>query len=369
MALLQMDVDDFSNEDLRSAEIKTGIRIEHILRAQRFFYFIGYAYNEKLESFDGEERAFLTAQSIINFIPRESLIKIISLGVPEHLVDELIDMLTLSEDGDFIDVQYQPLVKADEYLVCSAKLFSGSNLPRNVYIANHLYTGWEKGFDPMILQLRDSLLAAGFKVAIEVDLPFGQDLDADILALRDGLLLVLECKHAYHPCNVHELRNTLWHINKGVKQLGVRLPFLEQKLNINKLLKRINWDDEPVDRIRGAIVTSTRVLHGWRPEGYPVIQAKEFMNVLERGSVKGQSGYYHFWENETLSISDINRYLDGELLIDDQLQSMTPITEHHPFNARNLVFETWRFDDEDHGERLKKRYRFTPKNLNDNYQP
>jgi hypothetical protein len=211
----------------------------------------------------------------------------------------------------------------------------------------------------MILKIKSALEVAGFKVEIEVDAPFGKNLDIDVLAYRDGLLLALECKHVYHPCNMHELRNTLWHIKKGSDQLSIRLPYLHNKENVQKLLNKVGWLDAHVDKVRGAIVTSTRVLHGWRPEGYPVIQAKEFMNVLTRGVIVGPEGSFHLWENETLSIVDVENYLDGSIFIEDQLNCMIPIMENHPFNTQKLIFETWQFDGKGHGDRLAKKYRFT----------
>ena len=49
--------------------------------------------------------------------------------------------------------------------------------------------------------------------------------DTDLVAYRDGVLYLFECKNAYHPCNPHEMRNSYDHIRKA----GTQLTFRQQK--------------------------------------------------------------------------------------------------------------------------------------------
>ncbi|MDR9875455.1 hypothetical protein RJC98_09690 [Pseudomonas allii] len=359
LAIMRMDVDDFSDDNPLLREIKPGIRAFHFLRAQRFFSFIAYMYEFAFENLPDEDKQFITAQSAINIMPRKGLIKSLSLAIPEEIVDSVIEMLVLPAAGDLIDIQYFPLIAAEDDIICSSRVLSASNIIRNLYVSNRLHKGWEKGCDPMIIRLKSALIKAGFRVEMEVDLPFGESLDADLLAYKDGLLLLLECKHMYHPCNMHELRNPLWHVQKGADQLNVRLPFLDKKKHLDDVLSLVKWGEVEINEIRGAIVTSTRVLHGWRTGGYPVIQAKEFINVLTGGIIVGPEGNYHFWEGEKLTVGDVGRYLDGSTVIEDQLESMEPRLEYHPYGGSQLVYETWKNNEEEHGKRLAKKYKFT----------
>lgn len=363
LSMMRLDVDNFSDDNPLLREIKPGVNVRHILLAQRFFSFVACVYELALEEISQDERKSITAQSVINIIPREGIVKFLSLGMPEDVAEEVITMLSLPAKGDLIDIQYFPLIPASSDIVCSSRVFSASNIVRNICVSNRLHKGWSIGCDPMMIRLRSALLQAGFLVEMEVSLPFGTDLDADILAYKDGMLLLLECKHIYHPCNVHELRNPLWHIEKAGRQLIARIPLLSDKNNLARLLRSVKWNDARVEEIRGSIVTSTRVLHGWEVNGYPVIQVNEFINVLVRGFIAGPEGDYRFWESDELAIRDISRYLDGTTIIEDQLNGMSPRMEIHPYGTSQLVYETWSVSEEDFSDRLAKKYKFTARPL------
>mgnify|MGYP001036132922 CR=1 FL=1 len=364
LSITRLDVDDFSDDDPLLREIKPGVSVRHLLHAQRFFSFLACIYELALEEVPEDERKFITVQSVINIIPREGIVKSLSLGMPEEVAEEVITMLSLPTEGDFIDIQYFPLISASSDIVCSSRVLSASNIVRNIYVSNRLHKGWQIGCDPMIIKLRSALLKAGFLVEMEVSLPFGKDLDADILAYKDGMLLLLECKHVYHPCNMHELRNPLWHIEKAGSQLNARIPLLSDKKNLDSLLRLVGWSDTKVDEVRGSIITSTRVLHGWQVDGYPVIQANEFINVLTGGFIAGPEGDYRFWEGDELTIRDIGRYLDGDTIIGDQLNGMESRLEVHPYGTSQLVYETWSVNEEGFSDRLAKKYKFTARPIN-----
>ncbi|ROM54382.1 hypothetical protein [Pseudomonas rhodesiae] len=364
LSMMRLDVDEFSDDDLLLREVKPGINISHILRAQRFFSFLACIYEMALEKLPENERKFIAAQSVINIVPREGVVKSLSIGMPEEVAQEIISMLSLPVEGDLIDIQYFPLIPASSDIVYSARVLSASNIVRNIYVSNRLHKGWKTGCDPMVIKLKSAFLQAGFRVEIEVDLPFGKDLDADILAYKDGMLLLLECKHIYHPCNMHELRNTLWHIEKGVSQLNTRVPFLSNQTHLDRLLRQVGWNGVTVDDIRGAIITSTRVLHGWCAGGYPVVQANEFINVLTRGEIIGPEGDYRFWEDDNLTVKDVGRYLDRTTIIEDQLNNLEPRLEVHPYGASQLIYETWSVNEDSFAARLAKKYKFTPRKTN-----
>lgn len=365
LSMMRLDVDSFSDDDPLLREVKPGISVRHLLIAQRLFAFIAHVYELALEEIPQGDRESITAQSVINIIPREGIVRSLSLGMPEEIAQEVVTMLSLPANGDLIDIQYFPLIPVSNDIVCSSRVFSASNVVRNICISNNLHKGWSVGCDPMIIKLRSSLLEAGFRVEIEACLPFGKDLDADILAYKDGILLLLECKHIYHPCNVHELRNTLWHIEKAGNQLMNRIPLLSDGENLAKLLESVKWSDVIVEEIRGAIVTSTRVLHGWKENGYPVIQANELINVLLRGFIASPEGDYRFWEDDKLTARDVSRYLDGITIIDDQLSGMSQRMEIHPYGASQLVYETWNINEDKFSDRLANKYKFTARPLDE----
>jgi hypothetical protein len=360
LLILQMDVDEFSEGNLWEAEIKEEVKASDILKSQRFFSLLNQVYASALKGYDGEDIERLKIESVVTFMPREAFIKILKLIMKEQVAEQIIDMLTLSNEVEHVDLQYRPLIQAGDHIVCSPSIVAHSNLVRNISVGNGLYTGWPRGEDPMILKLRDALVAAGFRVEIEVDLPFGRDLDVDVLAIKDGILFIFECKHAYHPCNVHELRNNYYHLKKGETQLDIRIPSLNQPELRKKLFDSLNWPEHEISLVRGAIVTSTRVFHGSYSGNWLVIQAKELINVITTGQIRGPNGTYRIWKGEDFHVSDLLAYLDGETLIGDQLAMMIPLNESHPMGSRELVFDTWQMDPLKHVEILSRKYPYTP---------
>ncbi|WP_053184896.1 hypothetical protein [Pseudomonas thivervalensis] len=356
LLLLQMDVDDFSEGQLWASEIKGEVKVSDVLKVQRFFSLLNQVYASALNVFDGEEAERLEIESVVTFMPRNAFINVLGYVVDDKVAEQIINMLTLSAEVEHIDLQYRPFIQAGDHIVCSPSLVAYSNLVRNISVGNGLYTGWPRGEDPMVLRLRDALDAAGFKVEIEVDFPFGKDLDADVLALKDGILFIFECKHAYHPCNVHELRNIHYHVLKGESQLDIRVPLLNQPALLKKLLDKLDWSGEEVSQIRGAIVTATRVFHGSYSGDWLVVQVKELINIITTGQVRGPEGVYRVWKGEEFHVSDLEAYLDGETLIGDQLATMIPFNESHPMGSRELVFDTWHMDPFKHFEILSRKY-------------
>lgn len=358
LLILQLDVDDFSGEVLWDSEIKDGIKVSDVLKIQRFFSLLNKVYKLALNEYDGEDIDRLETESVATFMHREAFLKVLGHVVKREVAEQLIEMLTLSDEAEHIDLQYRPFIKAGDYIVCSPSLVTYSNLVRNISVSNTLYTGWPQGEDPMVLKLRDALAAAGFMVEIEVEFPFGKDLDADVLALKDGVLFIFECKHAYHPCNVHELRNVHYHIKKGESQLDIRAQFLKKPELQRRLLKKLGWPEENISQVSGAIVTSTRVFHGSYSGNWLVVQANELMNIISRGLVRVLDGAYRIWKKDEFQVSDLLAYIDGETLTSDQLSTMIPFNESHPMGSRELVFESWQMAPLKQAEIFRQRYKY-----------
>ena len=62
------------------------------------------------------------------------------------------------------------------------------------------------------LRRRFSQVAEGAKLRVQ-----GALLEIDIVAVVERRLLLIECKSAFHPCGVHELRTSYEHVHNGAQ--------------------------------------------------------------------------------------------------------------------------------------------------------
>lgn len=359
--LLQLDVDYLDGKANPNSEIVGGVTVIDIIRIQRLFDLLSWIYVYAVKQLVPEpEHLALLAQSSIFVMKKAHVEMLLELAIPEERVLKAIDLLLMPAGSDYVDLQYTPLIDLGNYVAGSAAVIARSNLVRNVQVAKGLHKGWPTGQDPMILELRDELKSAGFNVEIEVKFPFGKDLDGDVVAFRDGTLFLFECKHAYHPCSNHELRNVYAHIEKAATQLNQRAPSLLDPIIQKKLFTSLGWPSAAVTRVCVAIVTSTRVFHGLTLSGHRVVQIHALINAIARGELRVPGGAYSFWRGDAFCTDDLVDYLDGKTVIQDELDSMMPRKEVQPYGTRRLVRKTWTFDMNRGTEIAATRYRFTP---------
>lgn len=359
LSLLQLSVEDYEQFQVEPFEVAPGILSIDLFKINRLFGLVHFIYLRELEKVtDHKERKRLALHSVIVVMRKEQLLSLLGAVLSPEKADKVLEFLVLDESREFVDLQYSPFLKAGKLYLLAPSLISSSNLVRNIAFLNRLNENRLHGDDPMQAAVAQALRDAGFKVGMEVqDSKKSKIGDTDLVAYRDGVLYLFECKNAYHPCNAHEMRNSYEHIRKAGKQLTLRQQKFRETAYQAKVWQHLGWDVPPPETIRTAVLIANRVFTGACIEGHPVRQSHEFINVVARGEIRGPEVVYHFWDGDTLSITDLDRYLSSDGLIGDHLASLEPINYRYNFGAKSLVFESWKFDSERSREIYQRRYR------------
>ncbi|WP_369938243.1 hypothetical protein [Xanthomonas tesorieronis] len=357
LALLQLDVDDYEDLELEPFEVAPGVRSTDLFRISRLFALVEFLYQHQLTSItDSAERERLALHSIIAVFRHEQLLAFLSTVLPVETAEKVISLLVLDDSREFVDLQYTPFLKVDGYYLLAPSVIAHANLVRNIAFANGLNEKRLAGeADPMQSAVEQALRDAGFHVGVEVkgNRKAG---DTDLVAYRDGTLYLIECKNAYHPCNAHEMRNSYDHIRKAGEQLTLREQMFADPAYQTKVWKVLGWNVAAPTATRTLVLTANRVFTGSTIQGHPVRQAHEFINVIARGKINSLGTIFRFWEGDSLSTADVNRYLGRHGLAGEQFAALDPINYTNDFGARTLVFESWRFSVEKHHELLQTRY-------------
>jgi hypothetical protein len=366
--LVQLSVEDYEEFGIDAFDVAPGIKSIDLFKVNRLFALMAYLYERELEKVsDEKDRERLALNSVVATMRPEQLLALLGTVLPPEKATRILDMLTLHDQRDPVDLQYSPFLKADDCYLVAPALVSRSNLVRNIAFLNGLNAKRIQGDDPMQSAVAQALRDAGFHVGVEVKASASSATgDTDVLAYRDGVLYLIECKNAYHPCNAHEMRNSYDLIVKAGEQLTLRQQKFGEKEFREQVWKTLGWDMPPPTAVRTAVLIANRVFSGTTIEGHPVRQAHEFINVVVRGETRriGVQGevreaelVYKFWDGDELTTADLDRYLSQSGLIGDHFASLTSSNYGCDFGTYKLVFESWSFDMLKHDDLIQKRYR------------
>jgi hypothetical protein len=358
LALLQLDVDDYEDFELGPFDVAPGVQSIDLFRVSRLFALMEHLFQCELAKVaDFAERQRLALHSIIAVLRHEQLLAFLGTVLPVETAEKVIELLSWNDRRSFVDLQYTPFLKVDGYYLLAPSLIAHSNLVRNIAFANGLNEKRlaETEEDPMQAAVEEALRDAGFKVGVEVQ-STNRSADTDLVAYRDGTLYLIECKNAYHPCNAHEMRNSYEHIRKAGKQLTERRDRFGKTEHLKRIWERLGWDMPAPTRIRTVVLIANRVFTGSSIDGHPVRQAHEFINVVSKGEIRSPDTIYRFWDGDTLTTVDVDRYLAGDGVMGDHFASLDRVDYEFDFGARTLVFESWRYDLLKHHEIVKTRY-------------
>jgi hypothetical protein len=152
------------------------------------------------------------------------------------------------------------------------------------------------------------------------------------------------------------MRNSFDHIDKGRKQLDLRMKEYSNPVNQQRLFSQLGWKIEATKDVHTGILTGNRVFNGFEYGIHPVRQGHEIINVLRRGWVDDGSEKRRFWNGEIFCIADLLEYLDGRSIIGDQIASMQSRHEIIVLGSKALVFETYATDLKDLLSRSRTQY-------------
>lgn len=358
LMLMQLDVEKYGNSEDPVFSIIDGISSTDIFKVMRVFSFFNHLVDLAIAAEPEEMRAAIAQSSSAPLMKRADLISYVSLAVGVEKAEKIVDLLTARPGDSYFDLQYKPFVLIDGLYFVSPVIVAKSNIARSIVRANSLESPISSGNDEMQNAVADAFRSAGFAVGVEVESSKQKKMpEFDIVAFRDGVLYVLECKSSYHPVNSHELRNSYYHIETAGRQLSKRLAWASDRGNIEKLWSVLGWGFDPNVEVRTAVVMANRVLSGIEVGGHPVRQAHELINVLLNGTMEAPGVKLNFWKGDAFSNADLNSYLGPDGLIGDQFSAMMPVTYSTNFGDRSLVVESYALSPEDLHSTYKSRYR------------
>ena len=347
--LLFLYVNNFGSLEDLITDVNEHVTSTDILKFQRYFAFLSLLYQKRLARVEDEvERMFLTFTSTVLVIPHKDLfLQLNMIFKSEAKVQALIDLFKMTVRPEHLDLQYRPLIDIGEHYVIAPHLLAASNLVRNAIVSNRLRHIAIGAVDPMVKEVVDALKQANFEVESDVELRAGgQDLELDVVARRDGHLFFFECKNAYHPCSVHEMRNSYDHLKDGRDQLDKRRLIFLDPTHQNILFRKLNWAVGPAAGLHTGIIIANRVFHGAVLNGHPVRQAHELINVLLSGKIVGEDRSLTFWSGHTFQTNDLITYLESDSIVTTQLAALEPKDWEFTMGYRQLVFASYVLDPE-----------------------
>lgn len=360
--MLQLSVEDYDDLTTEPFDVVPGVRSIDLFKVTRLFALMSYVMQQELSKInDSACKQMLTLNSVIPVLRREQLVAVLRCVLTEGQAEHVLDLLTLDSDREHIDLQYTPFIRVQNTIAVAPSVIANSNLVRNIVCANKANDARLGDDDPMQRAVAEALGDAGFLVGVETSVKIeGAKRDTDIVAYRDGMLYLFECKNAYHPCSPHEMRNSYEHIKTAGKQLTLRQTWFGQREHQEKLWSKLGWSVPAPLNIRTGVLIANRVFTGAVIEGHPVRQAHEFINMVLRGSIRSEGGSYRFWLGDTLTTADVDRYLGNEGLLKDHFDALKPIRFEHCFGTKTLAVDSWYFDLKESQRILAARYAFQP---------
>jgi len=357
--LMALDVDNFGTFDDLVFPITDRISSMDVFKVQRYFNFISCAYQRRLADLkDPAERAVLNLTSTLLVIPHSDMVRQMRLIFgDEDKSREIIGLLTMNSRDPHLDLQYRPFVDVGGYYVVAPHVVAVSNLVRNTIVANRLRLAAIGPKDRMVHSVTKALRSAGFEVENDFKAKVaGQLLELDIVARRDSALFLFECKNAYHPVSVHEMRNSWDHIRSARKQLDRRQEILTVPANQAQLFRRLGWKGDFPCSVHTGIVIANRVFHGANLNGHPIRQAHELINVLRSGRIAANDDSLSFWLGAEFQTVDLTAYLGSGSIATDQLATLDAREWHYSMGSRHLVFSSYILDTLKWDRELRERY-------------
>ncbi len=362
-------IDNFQSPENAILKVSENLSIIDLFKAQRIFNLIDAMFRKKLETVeDAVKRRVLELRSTVMVAARTDLQRMLQVVMEPEKAQELITLLSLPTTSStagsdvYIDLQYKPFVHSlslkGDYIAIPPAIVGKSNLVRSIMHASGIKRATEAADDPMQVAVAAALREAGFLVRESFVFNINGKRETDIFCYRDGVLFVIECKNAYHPCSPHELRNSYDLVLKAEEQLDIRAKWLEEPDNQMRLFKALCWKVAVPSRVRTCVITANRAFNGYRFGAHPVRQAHELINVLIRGYVGRGPGEspHRFWRAEAFEVADLLDYLDGKSVLQTQHAAMTPVKRGITLKDCQLEFAQFVMDLADMGRPIEESF-------------
>lgn len=235
------------------------------------------------------------------------------------------------------DIQYQPIVKKEQYYSIPYNILANSNILRNsLQLSGKRF--YEDGKnDPISQQLYNAALIRTEQVKQNQRYKDGE---LDVVALIDGFLFVFECKNPTLPCNPFEARTSYDYIKKAAEQLDRFKENYNSKEFRESFGRSLGWNITSAKLVT-CIVMSNRMFLGHRVNGHAVRGIRDIITQIDSGIISMLVGIEdieekRFWRGDNFSGEDLRRYIEEDTLIKPVWNAMLPTEKTYPLKEHSI---------------------------------
>lgn len=282
--------------------------------------------------------------SLVPAFQRDKLVKLMATVVGEQKATAAIELLVTDVTGH-VDIQYRPIIPAGESMLVPVNIYANSAMYRNPFVLTGERPYEDGTVDPLSSSVAGFLRAAGYMVKEGQSYRHGGVAgEVDVLALKDGLLLALECKNSILPTGVHELLTSYDYVRKAGQQLTRFSECFADDAFRRQIATKTGLDFSDDIHLVTGIVMSNRMFMGLRVDGHPVRGSQEMQHFAEQGTVSLGDEERSFWLGDTLASEDMRRYFEGDVTYHPQWNAMSAYISTFEFDACTVEFESVSLD-------------------------
>jgi len=316
-----------SKEMVESFELTKGLTLLDFLIIHRVFIVLQYIYSEHLSNKLTNDNHFYILSSLLVIFDKKAIDNILRPIVAEEKISQYLALMSWEYGSkSYLDLQYTPVIKANNYHIFCLSVMRHSRSIRNV-IASLAKRGNNVKSNQMqlIKQISDQLIESfenkGFTCFSEVKVKYNgvnqQKSDIDFLAYKDGVVFVGECKDVLDSIDSFEYRRINDNLIKAVSQLDFINSALSDSDFNRQLGKRLNIDLSKATSIHYVIIPSSRKAWGYNISGYPVRNVHELINFLEQGTWQFQLpdqklNVFHLWDGDSFHVNDLIKFCSDQ---------------------------------------------------------
>jgi hypothetical protein len=361
-------------EEFKTFTISKNMTFQQFLKLfMAFMLFEEITSRHLLPKLESEEEAVLNSMCPVLKLDMVNIL----LGRVEsdETIKEFMDIVTWKSGVDsYLDLQYKPIIFVDGYYCVSPSLFIKSRLYRNIFITeakkgNRLMASKNAEYDKLVSNAIQALKYAGFEVKQDVPIKYKtttrNESDIDILAVKDDLMLIIECKDSVNPVDPFELRTSFKHIKNAAEQLQYSCEVLTDETFKAGFAKNQKLDLSKVKVIMPFILTSNKSFWGFDMQGIPIRNIHEFMGFIGHGEwlfkLPGEEKQvYSLWHSGKMETDDMKNFLDQKL--SPHFLFLDAMVPYHLDYKGEIKFRKDAYDAAQGIANMKSNYRRIPQN-------
>ena len=190
-----------------------------------------------------------------------------------------------SDKPEYLDVQYQPVLKVGTEWHVPLSILGSSDLSRAALKLTRKRPGAGQGL--LEQHLVQAFEEAHYVAKSEIKLRDGRktSCEIDVASLIGDTLLILECKDSLIPRSILEMRTSLDACEKAAHQLDRIRATLTDDNQVQLILSNMGADQSRVDHVVTAIVSGNGMFSGMNFGGHLVVSPGHLLNFVYSGEI------------------------------------------------------------------------------------